>query len=175
MAFPFLGIFLLFLDAHNTKMPPFVCLPKASSFIITTGSLAVSVTDMTAPVVGSSGGVYALVSAHLANVVMVSFCVCACTGYVCRWLSRHLVPVTIQSIATSSKQAVLGPSRGLLYLQMPYIPQHHHRFVLFPKIRKCVHTFMWQHVKKSHHTALLTSMSALFGLNAPSGRSSQTH
>ncbi|XDV35948.1 hypothetical protein PO909_005810 [Leuciscus waleckii] len=33
-------------------------------------SLAVSVTDMTAPVVGSSGGVYALVSAHLANVVM---------------------------------------------------------------------------------------------------------
>lgn len=83
MAFPFLGIFLLFLDAHNTKMPPFVCLPKASSFIITTGSLAVSVTDMTAPVVGSSGGVYALVSAHLANVVMVSFCVCACTGYVC--------------------------------------------------------------------------------------------
>uniref|UniRef100_A0A3B3RRY3 rhomboid protease n=1 Tax=Paramormyrops kingsleyae TaxID=1676925 RepID=A0A3B3RRY3_9TELE len=35
------------------------------------GSLAVSVADMTAPVVGSSGGVYALVSAHLANVVMV--------------------------------------------------------------------------------------------------------
>ncbi|XP_028830674.1 rhomboid-related protein 3 isoform X2 [Denticeps clupeoides] len=34
------------------------------------GSLAVSVTDMVAPVVGSSGGVYALVSAHLANVVM---------------------------------------------------------------------------------------------------------
>uniref|UniRef100_A0A3B4EKF2 Rhomboid-related protein 3 n=1 Tax=Pygocentrus nattereri TaxID=42514 RepID=A0A3B4EKF2_PYGNA len=34
------------------------------------GSLAVSVADMTAPVVGSSGGVYALVSAHLANVVM---------------------------------------------------------------------------------------------------------
>ncbi|KAM4594325.1 rhomboid-related protein 3 isoform 4-T4 [Fundulus diaphanus] len=34
------------------------------------GSLAVSVTDMMAPVVGSSGGVYALVSAHLANVVM---------------------------------------------------------------------------------------------------------
>lgn len=27
---------------------------------------------MTAPVVGSSGGVYALVSAHLANIVMVS-------------------------------------------------------------------------------------------------------
>lgn len=31
-----------------------------------------SVADMTAPVVGSSGGVYALVSAHLANIVMVS-------------------------------------------------------------------------------------------------------
>ncbi|XP_041072904.1 rhomboid-related protein 3 isoform X3 [Carcharodon carcharias] len=34
------------------------------------GSLAASVADMTAPVAGSSGGVYALVSAHLANVVM---------------------------------------------------------------------------------------------------------
>ncbi|XP_060725046.1 rhomboid-related protein 3 isoform X1 [Tachysurus vachellii] len=34
------------------------------------GSLVVSVIDMAAPVVGSSGGVYALVSAHLANVVM---------------------------------------------------------------------------------------------------------
>lgn len=31
-----------------------------------------SVADMTAPVVGSSGGVYALISAHLANIVMVS-------------------------------------------------------------------------------------------------------
>ncbi|XP_032900540.1 rhomboid-related protein 3 isoform X2 [Amblyraja radiata] len=34
------------------------------------GSLATSVADMTAPAFGSSGGVYALVSAHLANVVM---------------------------------------------------------------------------------------------------------
>uniref|UniRef100_H3B9Q0 Rhomboid-related protein 3 n=1 Tax=Latimeria chalumnae TaxID=7897 RepID=H3B9Q0_LATCH len=34
------------------------------------GSLAVSIADMTAPVVGSSGGVYALISAHLANIVM---------------------------------------------------------------------------------------------------------
>ncbi|XP_063816964.1 rhomboid-related protein 3 isoform X2 [Pseudophryne corroboree] len=34
------------------------------------GSLAVSVADMTAPLVGSSGGVYAIVSAHLANIVM---------------------------------------------------------------------------------------------------------
>ncbi|MBN3294346.1 RHBL3 protein, partial [Polypterus senegalus] len=39
-------------------------------FGVLAGSLAVSVADMTAPVVGSSGGVYALVSAHLANVVM---------------------------------------------------------------------------------------------------------
>nr|XP_033817175.1 rhomboid-related protein 3 isoform X1 [Geotrypetes seraphini] len=34
------------------------------------GSLAVSVADMPAPVVGSSGGVYAIISAHLANIVM---------------------------------------------------------------------------------------------------------
>lgn len=38
------------------------------------GSLTVSVTDMRAPVVGGSGGVYALCSAHLANVVMVTGC-----------------------------------------------------------------------------------------------------
>ncbi|XP_077605989.1 rhomboid-related protein 3 [Crocuta crocuta] len=37
---------------------------------VVAGSLAVSVADMTAPVVGSSGGVYAVVSAHLANIVM---------------------------------------------------------------------------------------------------------
>ena len=52
-------------------------------FLIITGSLAVSVTDMTAPVVGSSGGVYALVSAHLANVVMVSYFICVC---ICVWM-----------------------------------------------------------------------------------------
>ncbi|XP_069502223.1 rhomboid-related protein 1 isoform X2 [Ambystoma mexicanum] len=34
------------------------------------GSLTVSITDMHAPLVGGSGGVYALCSAHLANVVM---------------------------------------------------------------------------------------------------------
>ncbi|KAM5215780.1 rhomboid-related protein 3 isoform 3-T3 [Hipposideros larvatus] len=39
---------------------------------VVAGSLAVSVADMTAPVVGSSGGVYALVSAHLANIVMIA-------------------------------------------------------------------------------------------------------
>lgn len=39
--------------------------------LLHTGSLTVSITDMRAPVVGGSGGVYALCSAHLANVVMV--------------------------------------------------------------------------------------------------------
>ncbi|XP_068120174.1 rhomboid-related protein 3 isoform X3 [Hyperolius riggenbachi] len=34
------------------------------------GSLTVSLADMTAPAVGASGGVYAIVSAHLANIVM---------------------------------------------------------------------------------------------------------
>ncbi|XP_039740727.1 rhomboid-related protein 1 isoform X2 [Pteropus medius] len=38
--------------------------------LLYTGSLTVSITDMRAPVVGGSGGVYALCSAHLANVVM---------------------------------------------------------------------------------------------------------
>lgn len=44
--------------------------PHCSPFAHT-GSLTVSITDMRAPVVGGSGGVYALCSAHLANVVMV--------------------------------------------------------------------------------------------------------
>ncbi|MEE6507071.1 hypothetical protein FKM82_007961, partial [Ascaphus truei] len=68
------------------------------------GSLAVSVADMTAPVVGSSGGVYALVSAHLANIVMnwsgmkcqfkllrMGFAL-ICSEYdhgVCKWTSSH--------------------------------------------------------------------------------------
>lgn len=39
---------------------------------LSAGSLTVSITDMRAPVVGGSGGVYALCSAHLANVVMVT-------------------------------------------------------------------------------------------------------
>lgn len=92
----------LILQAYHTY------LPITSFSVITTGSLAVSVTDMTAPVVGSSGGVYALVSAHLANVVMVSLFVCA---RVCRWLSHHSAVLSLQNVATSSKQPVLGPSR----------------------------------------------------------------
>ncbi|MEQ2178818.1 hypothetical protein GOODEAATRI_018142, partial [Goodea atripinnis] len=43
-----------------------------SCLSIPAGSLTVSITDMRAPVVGGSGGVYALCSAHLANVVMVT-------------------------------------------------------------------------------------------------------
>lgn len=39
--------------------------------LLPAGSLTVSITDMRAPLVGGSGGVYALCSAHLANVVMV--------------------------------------------------------------------------------------------------------
>lgn len=51
------------MGANSSILDPLLSLP---------GSLAVSVADMTAPAVGSSGGVYALVSAHLANIVMVS-------------------------------------------------------------------------------------------------------
>ncbi|MGH0155458.1 UNVERIFIED_CONTAM: hypothetical protein FKN15_046677 [Acipenser sinensis] len=50
------------------------------------GSLTVSITDMRAPVVGGSGGVYALCSAHLANVVM-----------------RNLLPSFSGNVTTSSK------------------------------------------------------------------------
>lgn len=53
------------------------------------GSLAVSVADMTAPVVGSSGGVYALVSAHLANIVMVSTPVPEILSWPTQPLPRH--------------------------------------------------------------------------------------
>lgn len=38
-----------------------------------TGSLGTSVFDMEAYLVGASGGVYALLAAHLANIVLVSF------------------------------------------------------------------------------------------------------
>lgn len=49
--------------------PAYVSWP--SPLPLPTGSLTVSITDMRAPLVGGSGGVYALCSAHLANVVMV--------------------------------------------------------------------------------------------------------
>lgn len=62
--------------AISTKQAEGECVYLAGSchklLFFLPGSLAVSVADMTAPVVGSSGGVYALVSAHLANIVMVS-------------------------------------------------------------------------------------------------------
>ena len=44
------------------------CLQK-NSFL---GSLAVSVTDPTVYLAGASGGVYALIAAHVANLVVVS-------------------------------------------------------------------------------------------------------
>lgn len=47
-------------------------MPPGLSVSLSAGSLTVSITDMRAPVVGGSGGVYALCSAHLANVVMVT-------------------------------------------------------------------------------------------------------
>lgn len=63
--------FVLFLSAvHQTQHR----LSDVLLFIplsLSSGSLTVSITDMRAPVVGGSGGVYALCSAHLANVVMV--------------------------------------------------------------------------------------------------------
>ncbi|TNN70991.1 Rhomboid-related protein 3 [Liparis tanakae] len=64
------GFKLFICDVNDATTSWFVYSPDTCPFVIAAGSLAVSVTDMTAPVVGSSGGVYALVSAHLANVVM---------------------------------------------------------------------------------------------------------
>ncbi|CAG04364.1 unnamed protein product, partial [Tetraodon nigroviridis] len=61
---------LLVLDQHQSSSEhrnDIYCLYKMPESI---GSLTVSITDMRAPVVGGSGGVYALCSAHLANVVM---------------------------------------------------------------------------------------------------------
>lgn len=74
-------------------------------FIFPAGSLAVSVTDLTAPVVGSSGGVYALVSAHLANVVMVS-CVCVCMWMIITSLS------SCQITLTHHQRRLFGDSAG---------------------------------------------------------------
>ncbi|GAB0197667.1 rhomboid-related protein 3 [Grus japonensis] len=54
-------------DSYTCCPPPWFMITIT---IVEARSLAVSVADMTAPVVGSSGGVYALVSAHLANIVM---------------------------------------------------------------------------------------------------------
>lgn len=83
------------------------------------GSLAVSVADMTAPVVGSSGGVYALVSAHLANIVMVSS---LRPQWVFLFLLRHRLAWT--SILYSS----LGP--GLLSAGLTC--QSHGSYLLLP-------------------------------------------
>ncbi|MEE6497658.1 hypothetical protein FKM82_002804 [Ascaphus truei] len=60
------------------------------------GSLAVSVTDMRAPLVGGSGGVYALCSAHLANVVM------------CSVLNQYATLSTCPYLSISSQRTGLG-------------------------------------------------------------------
>ncbi len=154
-----------------------VSLSSSLSFIIiTTGSLAVSVTDMTAPVVGSSGGVYALVSAHLANVVMVSFlCVCACVCVrVCRWLSHHSVVLSLQSIAASSKQPVLGPSRCCSIYRCHTFLTITISFSFSQSVWACAHVYVTA-CEEIPSRCTLTSMSALFDLNSPSCGSSQTH
>lgn len=46
-------------------------------FSLYTGSLGTSVFDMDAFLVGASGGVYALLAAHLANILLVGI---SCTG-----------------------------------------------------------------------------------------------
>lgn len=145
-------------------------LPKATFFIFVTGSLAVSVTDMTAPVVGSSGGVYALVSAHLANVVMVSLWVCA----LCGWLSHHSVPVTTEHWHII-KAGCLRTQQGRLYLQMPCIP-HVTVGLSFSQRSKSVCALLCDSVWWNPivlHTDIC-SLPALLGLNTPTCVSSQT-
>lgn len=66
---------------------PWLAAPHTS--FCSAGSLTVSITDMRAPVVGGSGGVYALCSAHLANVVMVTG---SPGGWV--WEGAHLACLT---------------------------------------------------------------------------------
>ncbi|XP_051825069.1 rhomboid-related protein 1 isoform X5 [Antechinus flavipes] len=56
--------------AEVLREPGLLGQPSPNLSFPPTGSLTVSITDMRAPVVGGSGGVYALCSAHLANVVM---------------------------------------------------------------------------------------------------------
>lgn len=127
-------------------------LPKANLFIFVTGSLAVSVTDMTAPVVGSSGGVYALVSAHLANVVMVSLWVCACPSVQVWMIISSLSSCHYRALTHHQSWLFEEPAGAALSSDAMHSSRHH-RFVLFPEIKKCVHTFMWQCVMKSYRTA----------------------
>ncbi|XP_053850994.1 rhomboid-related protein 3 isoform X2 [Vidua macroura] len=70
---------------------------------VVAGSLAVSVADMRAPVVGSSGGVYALVSAHLANIVM------NWSGMKCQFKLLRMAVALICSAGPVSVAAVGSP------------------------------------------------------------------
>ncbi|XP_047569220.1 rhomboid-related protein 1 isoform X4 [Lutra lutra] len=68
------------------------------------GSLTVSITDMRAPVVGGSGGVYALCSAHLANVVM-------------NWAGMRCPYKLLRMVLALVCSAVVGVSMGLTILR----------------------------------------------------------
>lgn len=82
---------------YSTAQRPLQCAPFLILCLrVPAGSLTVSITDMRAPVVGGSGGVYALCSAHLANVVMVTaviiiiaFIVWTQNGFQFRWNNRN--------------------------------------------------------------------------------------
>lgn len=132
-------------------------------FIFTAGSLAVSVTDMTAPVVGSSGGVYALVSAHLANVVMVSFCVCM---YGCVYEDINHIPSNpVRSLFETPAGA--SPPPNTLHSSLSVFPCSSK----ITQVCRCVHMLMWQSVNKipSMHSPVLYCNSH------PSNIGNQTH
>lgn len=129
--------------------------------VINAGSLAVSVTDMTAPVVGSSGGVYALVSAHLANVVMVSIvvcawpCVCVCAS-VCELLPkvviRSLSSYRLRTLPHEQSRFFWAPTGAVLSTDSIHSspsPSACPRFFMF----------MWQLVEEFHQ--LLSDIHAL--------------
>ena len=53
-------------------LPLILGVPLFSISILAAGSLGTSVFDMNAVLVGASGGVYALLAAHVANILLVS-------------------------------------------------------------------------------------------------------
>ncbi|NXO69746.1 RHBL1 protein, partial [Phainopepla nitens] len=77
------------------------------------GSLTVPITDMRAPLVGGSGGVYALCSAHLANVVM------NWAGMRCPYKLLRMVLALVCSEYRPPPPAVRGPGRAQ---QLPRCP-----------------------------------------------------
>lgn len=149
----------LILQAYRTY------LPITSFSVITTGSLAVSVTDMTAPVVGSSGGVYALVSAHLANVVMVSLYVYAhvhADDYHITQPSCHY-----RTLPHHQSSLFWGPAGAALSVDATHSSPSPSVFPS-PKDRKvCAHVYVTA-CEEISSRCTLTSASALLGLNVPS-------